>query len=81
MMKWREMLDKGIHKDKDLLWRRVKKGIPKSLRIMVWPELAKSAKPKHSEKCSNYINLLAKESNYVGDINLDIPRTSCSDHE
>ena len=81
IMKWREMLEKGVHKEKDLLGRRVAKGIPKSIRIMVWPELIKSAKSKACEKSSHYANLLAKESNYVTDINLDIPRTAIGDTE
>ena len=59
-MKWREMLKRGIYKDIDLLDRRVKKGIPSSMRIKVWPELMKSPKFKTFSKSLKYINLLAK---------------------
>ena len=37
IMKWREMLDQGLHSDRQLLKKRIKKGVPKSLRIKVWP--------------------------------------------
>jgi hypothetical protein len=40
-MKWREMLKKGLHSDKELLVKRTHKGIPPSIRIVVWPEILK----------------------------------------
>jgi hypothetical protein len=37
LMKWREMLKKGLYSDKELLVKRTHKGIPPSIRIVVWP--------------------------------------------
>jgi hypothetical protein len=73
-MKWREMLSTGLFKDPELLLRRVRKGIPKCMRIKVWPELVGKKKLKES-KSASYSIILIKESLDVYDINLDIPRT------
>jgi len=44
IMKWREMLNRGLFKDPDLLVKRTRKGIPTSMRIKIWPELVKMSK-------------------------------------
>jgi hypothetical protein len=31
------MLEKGLDKDKEVLIRRTRKGIPASIRIKIWP--------------------------------------------
>lgn len=37
IMKWMEMMQKGFYKDPNLLVKRTRKGIPKAIRIKVWP--------------------------------------------
>jgi hypothetical protein len=43
-MKWREMLKNGLYIDKHLLVKRIRKGIPTSIRQQIWPELVKVEK-------------------------------------
>lgn len=73
-MKWREMLDKGIHSDEELLIRRTRKGIPQCIRIKVWPEIVKVQRIVQKNPLT-YSKILLKDSYDVYDINLDIPRT------
>jgi hypothetical protein len=40
------MLKKGLFADKQLLVKRVRKGIPESIRQQIWPELIKVEKVK-----------------------------------
>ena len=68
------MLEKGLFKDRDLLVKRVRKGIPQSLRIKVWPELIPIQK-YIDKKPMTYSKVLFKDSFDLYDINLDIPRT------
>jgi TBC1 domain family member 10 len=74
VMKWREMLEKGVHSDQELLIRRTRKGIPQCIRIKVWPEIAKVERMV-SKNPLTYSKILLKDSYDVYDINLDIPRT------
>lgn len=74
IMKWREMLAKGLYSDPELLIKRTRKGIPTSMRIKVWPELIKINK-LIERKAMSYSKVLIKDSMDVYDINLDIPRT------
>lgn len=46
VMKWREMLKKGVYSDRELLIKRTRKGIPPAIRQQVWPELIKMEKFK-----------------------------------
>lgn len=74
VMKWREMLDNGLHSDLHLLVRRTRKGIPQCIRIKVWPEIVKVDKLIEKNPLT-YSKILLKDSYDVYDINLDIPRT------
>lgn len=74
IMKWREMQNRGLFKDPDLLLKRTRKGIPTSMRIKIWPELAKMGKTMDRRNLS-YSKVLIKDSKDIYDINLDIPRT------
>lgn len=48
--KWREMIANGIHSDPALLKKRVRKGVPPPLRMIIWPELIKLADLKKKAK-------------------------------
>lgn len=37
--KWREMIKNGLFSDKSLLTKRVHKGIPSGMRMVIWPRL------------------------------------------
>jgi hypothetical protein len=37
--KWRLMIKEGLHKDKELLASRIRKGIPQAIRALAWPEI------------------------------------------
>lgn len=37
--KWRVMIKEGVHRDKELLQSRIRKGIPPAIRALAWPEL------------------------------------------
>ena len=74
VMKWREMLKNGLYADKQLLVRRIRKGIPESIRQQMWPELIKLDKVKEKTPLT-YSVILLKDSYDTYDINLDIPRT------
>lgn len=70
------MLSVGLFKDPELLHSRTRKGVPASLRNIVWPKLVNL--DKHIEQKTvefTYKSLLAKYSSNVYEISLDIPRT------
>lgn len=73
-MKWREMENRGLFQDPELLVRRTRKGIPTSMRLKIWPELVKINKVME-RKSMSYSKVLIKDSMDIYDINLDIPRT------
>jgi hypothetical protein len=54
--------------------KRVRKGIPESIRQQVWPELVKMDSLKEKMPLT-YSVILLKDSYDTYDINLDIPRT------
>jgi len=72
--KWREMISKGIHSDQSLLKKRVRKGVPPCLRMIVWPELIQLSDFQKKAKY-HYTQLLKQESPSAHDICLDVPRT------
>lgn len=72
--KWREMLIKGLKSDPSLLKKRVRKGVPPPLRMLVWPILADLATHQNKAKYK-YQELLKMESISSHDICLDVPRT------
>jgi TBC1 domain family member 10 len=74
LMKWREMLRRGVECDPQLLVRRTRKGIPASIRIKVWPELVKM-ESLVAKTPLTYSKILLKDCYDTYDIRLDIPRT------
>lgn len=74
--KWRAMLAEGLHKDKSLLHSRTRKGVPTSLRNIVWVKLPPLEKHIEQRKIDiDYEKLVKQVSNNVYEIGLDIPRT------
>jgi|JI6StandDraft_1071083.scaffolds.fasta_scaffold03828_6 hypothetical protein len=55
--KWREMISNGVHSDQALLKKRVRKGVPPPLRMIVWPELINLADFQKKAKY-RYLQLL-----------------------
>lgn len=74
--KWRAMLAEGLHKDKTLLYSRTRKGVPTSLRNIVWVKLVPLEKHIEQRKVDiDYEKLVKQISSNVYEIGLDIPRT------
>lgn len=68
------MMDNGLFKDQALLIKRTRKGIPKAMRIKVWPALI-DMKRLVENRMMSYSTVLIKDCLDIYDINLDIPRT------
>ena len=73
-MKWVEMLKNGLYADRELLVKRTRKGVPKPMRIQVWPALI-DMKKLVDNRMMTYSTVLIKDCLDTYDINLDIPRT------
>jgi len=74
--KWRELLtENSLTRDPNLLKKRLRKGVPQSLRIIVWPMLIRMDKHIQNKKFK-YESLLQISSPYDREIGLDINRNN-----
>ena len=72
--KWREMIKMNMFKDRALVSKRVRKGIPPGMRQVVWPRLLDIDSFRTQSK-ESYEQLIRQRSGIEGEIRLDIPRT------